>query len=94
MNDISKIQGTPSATPEARKPYDKQASTAFSEVLNNVLTASANIQNETAQSIEKVPNMGVDNIKVEMAKAGDTMHRIMQARENLLNAYKTINDNQ
>ncbi|MGD0282651.1 MAG: flagellar hook-basal body complex protein FliE [Dissulfurispiraceae bacterium] len=94
MNDISKIQGVPSGTPEVQKPSDKKASTAFSEVLNNVLSDAAKIQDETAKSIETIPNMGVENIRIEMAKAGDAMTRIMQARQNLLNVYKAVNENQ
>jgi len=94
MNDISKIQGMPSVTPEAQKPFDQKVSNAFSEVLNNVLYAAAKIQDETAKSIENIPSMGVENIKVEMEKAGDAMNRIMQAQQNLLNVYKAVNENQ
>ncbi len=93
MNDISKIQSVPSGTPEAGKPYDQKGPNAFSEVLNSVLSDAAKIQDETAKSIETIPNMGVENIKVEMEKAGDAMNRIMQARQNLLNVYKAVNEN-
>ena len=94
MNEISKIQGMPSGTTEAQKPSDQKVSTSFSDVLNNVLSDAARIQDETAQSLQKIPGMGVDNIKIEMAKAGDAMNRIMQARESLLNVYKSVNENQ
>lgn len=94
MNDINKIQGMPSVTPEAQKPSDQRVSNAFSELLNNVLSDAAKIQDETAKSIENIPNMGVENIKVEMEKAGDAMNRIMQARQHLLNVYKAVNANQ
>jgi len=94
MNEISKIQGIPSATPEARKPSDQKVSNAFSEVLNNVLSDAAKIQDETSKSIGNIPNMGVENIKIEMVKAGDAMNRLMQARQDLLNVYKSVNENQ
>ncbi len=94
MNDISKIQGAPSGTTEALKPADRKVSNSFNEVLNNVLSDAAKIQDETAKSIGKIPAMGVENIKIEMAKAGDAMNRIMQARQNLLNVYKAVNGNQ
>ena len=94
MNDISKIQGVPSGTPEAQKPSDQKVLNAFSEVLNNVLSDAAKIQDETAKSIGKIPSLGVENIKIEMEKAGDVMNRIMQARQNLLNVYKAVNENQ
>ena len=84
----------PSVTPEAQKPSDEKVLNAFSEVLNNVLSDAAKIQDETAKSIEKIPNMVVENIKIEMEKAGDAMDRIMQARQNLLNVYKAVNENQ
>ncbi len=93
INEISKLQGLPSVTPEAQKPSDGKVSNSFSEVLNNVLSDAAKLQDETAKSIEKIPNMGIENIKVEMEKAGDAMNRIMQARQNLLNVYKAVNEN-
>jgi|GEM_PF-1244176 flagellar hook-basal body complex protein FliE len=92
MNEIGKIQSMPSGTPEAGKPYDQKGPNAFSEVLNSVMSAAAKIQDETAKSIETIPSVGVQNIKVEMEKAGDAMNRIMQARQNLLNVYKAVND--
>ncbi len=84
----------PSGAAEAKKPSDQTGSNAFSEVLNNVLSDAAKIQDETAQSLQKIPGMGVDNLKIEMAKAGDAMNRIMQARQSLLNVYKSVNENQ
>jgi len=94
MNEISKIQGLPSGTTEAQKPSDQTGSHAFSEVLNNVLSDAAKIQDEAAQSLQQIPGMGVDNLKIEMAKAGDVMNRIMQARQSLLNVYQSVNGNQ
>ena len=93
MNDIGKIQSIPSGTPEAQKPHDQKGPNAFSEVLNSVLSDAAKIKDETAKSIETIPSMGVENIKVEMEKAGDAMNRIMQARQNLLSVYKAVNEN-
>ena len=90
-NDIGKIGSLPASTPETRKKTaEDTGSNAFSDVLSQVLADAQKIQDETAQSMQKVPNVGMDNIKVEMAKAGDAMQRIMQARENLLKAYKNI----
>ncbi len=80
MTDIAKVQGTPIAVPENTKSSDKNADNSFSEVLNNVLSAAADIQAKTVKSIEQISNLGVDNIKVEMARAGDAMQRMQQAR--------------
>ncbi|HKN19513.1 MAG TPA: hypothetical protein VJW95_06935 [Dissulfurispiraceae bacterium] len=93
MNDISKIQGVPSGTPEVLKPHDEKVSNAFSDVLNSVLSDAAKIQEETAKSVQTIPNMGVENVRLEMEKAGDAMNRIMQARQNLINVYKAVNEN-
>ena len=94
VNDVSKIGGVSAGSPEVRKPSEKAVSNSFSDVLNNVLNDAARIQDETAQSIKMVPNVGIDNLKVEMAKAGDAMNRIMHARENVLKAYKAMNEAQ
>ncbi len=94
MNNINKIQGIPPGTPEAQKPSDNKASNSFSEVLNNVFIDAAKIQNEAAQSIEHIPSVSMADIKVEMAKAGDAMQRMQTARDKLLSAYKTMNENQ
>ncbi len=90
MNDITKIQGIPAGTPESQRPSNKKADNPFSDVLNNVLSDAVNIQSETVKSIQQVSNLGVENIKVEMAKAGDAMHRMQEAREKLLSAYKLM----
>ncbi len=89
VNGIQNTQGI-SGSPEVQKPSVGPTSNAFSEVLNNVLTAAAKIQDETAKSIETIPGIGVGDIKVEMAKAGDAMQRMQDARYKLLSAYKTI----
>jgi len=91
MNDIVKIQDTAIVAPETQKPSNKNADNSFSDVLNNVLSDAADIQAKTVQSIEHVSNLGVENIKVEMARAGDAMQRMQQAHEKLLSAYKSIN---
>ena len=90
VNGIQNTQGI-SGSPEVQKPSAGPAtSNAFSEVLNSVLTAAAKIRDETAKSIETVPGIGVGDIKVEMAKAGDAMQRMQDVRDKLLSAYKTI----
>lgn len=94
LKDVSTISGVTAESPGAKKSSEKTVSNSFNDMLNNVLADAARIQDETAKSIEKVPNVGIDNIKVEMAKAGDAMNRIMNARENLLKAYKAMNDAQ
>ncbi|MBF0506005.1 MAG: flagellar hook-basal body complex protein FliE [Nitrospirae bacterium] len=90
MNDIAKIQDTSVVAPETPKLSNKKADNAFSDVLNNVLSDAADIQAKTVKSIGQVSNLGVENIKVEMARAGDAMQRMQQAREKLLSAYKSI----
>ena len=94
MNTLSKIQGIPAGTPEVRNPSDNKRPNSFSEVLNNVLSDASKIQNEAAKSIEQVPSVSMADIKVEMAKAGDAMQRMQEARDKLLSAYKTVNENQ
>jgi flagellar hook-basal body complex protein FliE len=94
MNKVSEIQGIPTGTPEVRKPSDNKGSNSFSEVLNNVFVDAAKIQNEAAKSIEQVPLVSMADIKIEMAKAGDAMQRMEEARDKLLSAYKTMNENQ
>lgn len=90
MSDVTKIQDTAVVAPETPKFYDKKTDNAFSDVLNSVLSNAADIQAKTAESIKQVSNLGVENIKVEMARAGDAMQRMQQAREKLLSAYKSI----
>ena len=80
----------PAGTPEPQKPSNKTADNTFSDVLNNVLSDALNIQSETVKSIQQVTNLGVENIKLEMAKAGNAMHRMQEAREKLLSAYKSM----
>lgn len=94
MDTISKIQGIPAGTPEVRKPSDNKGQNSFSEVLNNVLSDASKIQNEAAKSIEQVPSVSMADIKVEMGKAGDAMQKMQEARDKLLRAYKTMNENQ
>jgi flagellar hook-basal body complex protein FliE len=95
VNGIQNTQGISSSrgisgSPEVQKSSAGPTANAFSEVLNSVLTAAAKIQDETAKSIETIPGIGVGDIKVEMAKAGDAMQRMQDARDKLLSAYKTI----
>ena len=94
IDEISNIQGISQGTPEFQKPSENKGSGSFSEVLNNVFADASKIQNEAAKSIEQVPSVSMADIKMEMAKAEDAMQRMQEARDKLLGAYKTMNENQ